>query len=46
MIHRDRNENETENNPDTLNKAIEECPDIASPHMMEDCEDIIYRDVN
>ena len=36
MIHRDINENETETNWDTLDKIIEEFPDITSKAMMKD----------
>ena len=46
MIHRDVNPNENETNRDTLDKVIEECSDIKSPAMMEDCENEEIDDSN
>ena len=37
MIHRYMNENEKEKSWETLDNIMEECPDIASPDIMEDC---------
>ena len=42
----DINVNYTETNRDTLDKAIQECPDIAYQAMMVYCEDMIHRDKN
>ena len=36
MIHRDKNENETETNWDTLDRLIEEFPYITYPAIIED----------
>ena len=36
MIHRDMNENETETNRYTLDKLLEEFPDVTSTAMIED----------
>ena len=48
MILRDINENEAETNQDTLDNVIEECPDITSTGMMEDCgnEELVDRNKN
>ena len=36
MIHMYMNENETKTDWDTLDKLLQECPDITSPAMVED----------
>ena len=46
IIDRYIKRNRTENNRDTLDKVIEEFPCIASPAILDDCEDMIHRDMN